>query len=158
MGENKHGPKCTSEETLPSMPYKVDVMLMEITRMLHQRGRVHMESIGLHRGQGYMLKILEENPGIHQSELAALMRMKPPTISVALQRMEVAGLIERKSDDVDMRRISIYITPKATALNEASKQFFSKIEAELLQGLSEGEGEQLRSLLRRVWENMAGQE
>ncbi len=66
-----------------------------------------------------LLKQIERRPGIGLSELARLERLRAPTITSHINRLEAAGFVRKALDRGDRRRIGLHITAagrKAIAL------------------------------------------
>ena len=78
-------------------------LLTLICKLSRDRSRVLMAEIGIHCGQGIALRQLWREDGVTQSELAHGLHVSPATVTIALQRMERIGLIERRSDQRDQR-------------------------------------------------------
>lgn len=81
--------------------------------MLHRR--LLMCSISgrpMHPAQASGLQMLAHHDGIGQSELAELLHVSRPTVTVMLQRMDISGLIQRRPDQADSRITRVYLTGK----------------------------------------------
>ncbi len=76
-------------------------------------------------GQGVCLWYIWKNPGINQTNLAKLMNVAPPTVSLILKRLEKMGLILRKSDPDDMRTLQMFLTEKGEEEIKNLKTSFS---------------------------------
>jgi DNA-binding MarR family transcriptional regulator len=61
---------------------------------------------------GYMssLLLIGTNPGVSPSEIAAALAMDMPNMVQIVRMLEEAGLVERKSDSSDRRRLSLSLT------------------------------------------------
>jgi DNA-binding MarR family transcriptional regulator len=120
------------------------------------RTRVHgtLEEIGLYRGQQFILHVLWENEGVTHSELAERTCVQPATITNALQRMEKAGLVERRQDEQDQRVSRVYLTDAGRSMREKAEQVWRGMEVQAFAGFSEEEQAILRELLTRVQENL----
>ncbi|MGQ9473722.1 MAG: MarR family transcriptional regulator [Candidatus Caldatribacteriaceae bacterium] len=71
-----------------------------------------MGKIGLHKGQPVILALLWKQDGLTQKEIAESLGLRPPTLTVMLQRMEKAGFLKRMVDVRDMRMIRVSLTEK----------------------------------------------
>ncbi len=101
-----------------------------------------------------ILRELSFKTGLCQLDLSRSTNLKPPTISVALQKMEAEGLVMRVVDDVDMRATRVYLTEKGKSINEQLFERFRTADEIALEGLSEEELLTLTSLLERVRNNL----
>ena len=91
-------------------------LLTRICKLSRDRSRVLMAEIGIHCGQGIALRQLWRTDGLTQSELAHRLHVAPATVTIALQRMERIGLIERRSDQRDQRVSHVFLTDRGRSL------------------------------------------
>jgi DNA-binding MarR family transcriptional regulator len=129
-------------------------MLARTCKFLRVCAHGTLEEIGLYRGQQFILHVLWENEGITHSELAERSCVQPATITNALQRMEKAGLVERRSDERDQRVSRVYLTDAGRSMREKAEQVWRRMEAQAFAGFSGEEQSTLRELLMRVQENL----
>jgi DNA-binding MarR family transcriptional regulator len=61
-----------------------------------------------------LLTLLDQGP-IRMTELAAHERVRTPTTTVAIRRLEKLGLVKRSRDASDLRAVLVDITPKGLA-------------------------------------------
>ena len=64
------------------------------------------------RSMGELICALRKEKGLTQRELAEKMCVKPPSMTVALQKMEKNEYVTRKPDQEDQRIIRITLTEK----------------------------------------------
>lgn len=102
-----------------------------------------------------LLMHLAFGDGVTQLELAAATKLKPPTVSVALKKMESEGYITRRSDEKDLRAVRVYLTEKGRMLDRANERKLREIDDIMMQGFSEEECRVLGDLLLRVRNNLA---
>ena len=98
---------------------------------------------------------LSHGDGKTQLEIANHIHLKPPTVSVALAKLEKEGYIERKSDPMDARCTRVYLTEKGKSIHERAHSTIETLEANATKGLSDEEIKQLNLLLFKVRENIA---
>lgn len=109
------------------------------SRMFHNAMRAECEKSGISKSFQPMFFHLRKNPGLSQHELVRLTNLTPPTVSVTLQKMESEGLIVRKSDEYDERRMRIYITEKGIMTDDKIRAAAHCIECGMTKNLSEDE-------------------
>ena len=68
--------------------------------------------------------------------------------------MESEGLVERRCDDEDMRRMKVCITEKGRAVDDSMRARCREVEQIMQAGLTEQELEGLTAALRKILENM----
>lgn len=98
-------------------PDEVDAATMDAFRafkramMLHRR--LLMAAFAdepVHAAQGACLQALAHRDGLSQTDLAETLHVSRPSVTAMLQRMESAGLIERRSDEADSRVSRVLLT------------------------------------------------
>ncbi len=142
--------------TYPWEEESLGYVLASICRQIRREAHAHFEGLGLHRGQNFILRILWEEEGLSQSEMAARLNLSPATITNALQNMEKAGFIRREQDAEDQRISRVYLTETGQEIRGRAETLWQMLEARAFGGLSEGEQEQLHALLLRVRDNLGG--
>src|SRR4029079_7006133 len=66
-----------------------------------------------------LLTLLEQGP-IRMTELAAHERVRTPTTTVAIRRLEKLGLVKRSRDPSDLRAVLVDITPEGLAPHQGA--------------------------------------
>jgi DNA-binding MarR family transcriptional regulator len=81
-----------------------------------------------------LLTLLEQGP-IRMTELAAHERVRTPTTTVAIRRLEKLGLVKRSRDPSDLRAVLVDITPEGRAQHQealaARRDYLAKLLAKL---------------------------
>lgn len=85
-----------------------------------------------------LLTLLDSGP-IRMTELAARERVRTPTTTVAIRRLENLGLVKRSRDQSDMRAVLVEVTPQGQVQYQEALQARRTHLAELLTRLSEDE-------------------
>lgn len=130
-------------------------LLPQVCRLHYTRAQELFSSIGLHRGQPFLLNVLWAEEGLAHSELAARMHVTPATITKMLQRMEESGFVIRKHDDEDHRVSRVYLTEHGRVVRQRVADVWQTLENEAFEGLSYDEREMLHGLLARVRHNLS---
>jgi len=129
--------------------------LLQVHKAHRARAEAALNRLGLHTGQEMLLLRLWIEEGIPQSQLAVSMGVEPPTATKMLQRMEHAGLIERRPDPEDARVSRVYLTERGRALEQPVLEVWKQLEAQTVAGLSPTELALLRRLLMQVAANLS---
>jgi DNA-binding MarR family transcriptional regulator len=129
-------------------------LLARTCKLLRIRAHTLLGEIGLYRGQQFVLSALWDQEGINQSELAEQLHVQPATITNALQRMERAGLVERRHDTEDRRVSRVYLTDAGRDIREAVEAIWAELEERAFAGLSPEEIEVFRRLMAQVYDNL----
>jgi DNA-binding MarR family transcriptional regulator len=93
-------------------------VLLQLVREL--RREVH--PLGITGGQVSLLVQIKRRPGIGVRDLAGLERVSPAAISGAVDRLERAGLIERRRDAADRRRQGLTVSAAGDRVLRAVKR------------------------------------
>jgi DNA-binding MarR family transcriptional regulator len=93
-----------------------------------------------------LLTLLDQGP-IRMTELAAHERVRTPTTTVAIRRLEKLGLVKRSRDPSDLRAVLVDITPRGLAQHRESLAARQAQLAALLSKLSEEDLETLTKAL-----------
>ena len=119
--------------------------------------RTLAEELGPHRvttGQWSALRVLWREEGLSQVELAQRMMVEKASLTSVLKAMEAAGLITRRRNAVDRRKVNIFLTAPARRLKSKVFPLVGKINRRATRRLSAEQVQQLHSLLARVMMNL----
>src|ERR1700749_5300756 len=103
-----------------------------------------------------LVTLLDRGP-IRMTDLAAHERVRTPTTTVAIRRLEKIGLVKRSRDPSDLRAVLVDITPRGLAVHRESLTNRIHALATLLSQLSEPDRETLTKALAPL-ERLAGSE
>ncbi|MEA3239597.1 MAG: MarR family winged helix-turn-helix transcriptional regulator [Candidatus Bipolaricaulota bacterium] len=129
-------------------------LLTLICKLSRNRSRILMAEVGIHCGQGIALRQLWRTDGVTQSELAHSLHVAPATVTIALQRMERVGLIERRPDKRDQRVSHVFLTDRGRSLRMKVEENWHKLEGQMLVGFSSKEREVMSEHLLRILANL----
>ena len=129
--------------------------LGETSRMLRRQFNRHAAAVGATSAQWRAMFRLSREPGMKQVELAERLDVEPITAGRTIDRLEEAGLVERRRDPVDRRVWRIYLTDRAEPLIERLKVVAEDVLAGALEGLSKEEIAAMRRALERIRENVS---
>lgn len=122
-----------------------------VKRSLYGRIAPH----GIRGGSWFALRVLWQEDGISQRELARRLGVMEPWVLEMVRSMERDGLIERTRDETDRRRMKLSLTEKARALEPKMMEIASAVNQLMLEGFSESEELLLKLLLKKVRERLA---
>jgi DNA-binding MarR family transcriptional regulator len=93
-----------------------------------------------------LVTLLDQGP-IRMTDLAAHERVRTPTTTVAIRRLEKIGLVKRSRDPSDLRAVLVDITPRGLAVHRESLTNRIAALAALLSRLSESDLDTLTKAL-----------
>ena len=129
-------------------------LLHDVARLLRRRFEEKARLLKLTRSQWQVLAQLTRNEGIHQGALADLLEIKAITLVRLLDRMEKAGLVQRRSDPTDRRVRKLYLTAKAHPLLAEMRMMGTAAREEALKGISKSDRETMLETLITMKTNL----
>ncbi len=129
-------------------------LIVEISRLL--RARMQREDCGVmaQNTARLVMSHLAVNGSMGQLEIVALTRLKPPTVSTLLRRMENEGYITRVADENDHRAMRVALTEKGKEFDREHLRRLSTNDHQAVKGLSTEEQKMLEALLLRMRDNL----
>ncbi len=97
-----------------------------------------------------ILVVIEANPGLKQSELAAAARLDRSTIVTVLDKLEARALVERRGSPDDRRVNGLWLTAGGMRLLRRLKRHVLAHEERIVERLSHAERVQLFDLLGKL--------
>ncbi|WP_372622216.1 MarR family winged helix-turn-helix transcriptional regulator [Falsiroseomonas sp.] len=133
-----------------SLGYQVRELNRAIQRNLQARIQPH----GATLGAWYFLRVLWEEDGLTQRELASRTGMQEPTAVIALRGMEQAGWIRREPSADDRRKVAIRLTQSGRALRETLLPEAHAVLDAAMRDMTAEERAMLLALLHRARANL----
>ena len=129
--------------------------LGETSRMLRRQFNRHAAAVGATSAQWRAMFRLSREPGMKQVELAERLDVEPITAGRTIDRLEEAGLVERRRDPVDRRVWRLYLTDQAEPMIDQLKLVAEQVLAGALAGISKAEIAAMRGTLEKIRENVS---
>lgn len=133
------------------MPY----LLVDSSRMLRRAFNERVRATGATSQQARLLLQLSRTPGQNQSYYAERLEIEPITLCRMVDRMEEAGLLERRADPRDRRARLLHLTKRSRGEIERIRAALAGLIETMLDGLDEEEQAQLASMLTRISGNLS---
>jgi len=128
--------------------------IAETSRMMRRHFNRRASVIGVTSAQWRALAWLSHEPRLKQVELAERLDVEPITAGRIVDRLEEAGLVERKADPVDRRAWRLVVTDRAQPIIERLTDLADDMAGDIFVGLETEELEAVRAMLSRVRENI----
>ena len=80
------------------MEDNIAVLLAQVARLMRRNFDERARAIGVTRPQWQVISTLARNEGINQGALADLLEVEPITTARMIDRLQEAGLVERRAD------------------------------------------------------------
>lgn len=130
-------------------------LLNNAARLSSRRLSAKLASHNVTPPQWGVLVALWEQDGLSLSELAHRSFFDGPTMTGIVDRLEKAGLVERRRDNADRRVISVYLTEQGRALQSILPDLSDDANREAITGLSDAQIAEFVRTLRRVIANLS---
>ena len=125
-------------------------LLADASRLIRKLADRRLGTIGVTRAQWQALANLRRIGPMTQAALAEMMEVETATIARLIDRLEAAGLIERKAEAQDRRVKLVTMTDKAAALMDEMGVIGQKLRDDMLIDLSPPELEGLIASLTTI--------
>lgn len=142
-------------------PENLNIEHMPVQMLLHQTMHLYtqyiiqlMEPSQLKPSHAGILFILNERGPCSQRELADMINVRPPSVTVALQKLERLGYIEKQPDTKDQRIVRIQISEKGKVCIAEAGNVIHKVEGVLFKNISAEEKMLMRRLIMQMRENL----
>jgi DNA-binding MarR family transcriptional regulator len=133
-------------------------LLHDTARLLRRDFERRSKGTGLTRAQWAVLAYVARNEGSNQAALADMLDIEPITLVRLLDKLEAAGLVERRPDPADRRVRRLYLTEATGPLLGQLQHLASETREAALAGLTDAERQQLTDLLMKVRGNLSGRD
>jgi MarR family transcriptional regulator for hemolysin len=137
------------------------LLIHDVGRLLRRLIDQRAQAVGMTSAQWRVLSAVaraefkqEEAP--NQAAIADQMDLEPITLSRLIDRMEAAGLIERRPDPADRRAHRLYLQEGARPLVARFREIAIGCLTDALAGVSEAELDQVTDVLTRIRNNLTG--
>ncbi len=120
-------------------------------RLLKLRlGEMPRLDVDLTFSQMELMGYVMHSPNCHVQDIADGLELTPPTVSVAVRRLEEEGWLERQPDPQDGRAFIISLTSESIEMLQRANSARDKGIRKFLIGLAPNEQEQLINLLEKA--------
>lgn len=126
------------------------MLISDVQKIFHNHMREESEKNNLNNTYRPVIFFLSRFDGMTQLDLVKRTRLKAPTISLTLRKMEQEGLVKRVIDENDARKVCVYLTEKGYAYDDKIKELIKTTEKQVLSKLEEKENKELERVLRKL--------
>lgn len=138
------------------MERRVGTVLAQVARLMRRTFDERAKEIGVTRPQWQVLGVLLRYEGINQGGLADILEVEPITAGRMIDRMQDAGLVERRADPADRRAWRLHLTTRGREIIERLQPMAVETSDEALAGISEADKVHLLHTLERILANLTG--
>lgn len=152
-GECRHPDvKLKHVEPLTAEVFQAFIRLAHLNRQGMQRA---LAQRGVHHGEAICLRLLTEDDGMSQRDLARALHLSPPRVTSILQRLERNGSVTRRPDVDDQRLMRVHLTDEGRLREMKLRAIMEDYISQTLGALSEEEKREFARLLNVLGDRIA---
>lgn len=130
-------------------------LLNDAARLIRRRFDARARALGVSRAQWQVLFALSRLEGSNQTALADHLEVETITLCRMVDRLEEAGLVERRADPADRRAWRLFLTDTARPLLDQLKAVGTDVVEEALAGISDTTRDALADGLTQLRANLS---
>jgi DNA-binding MarR family transcriptional regulator len=133
-------------------------LISDVSRLMRRRFDERARLIGVTRAQWRTLTTLSRHEGINQGAIADLLEVEPITLCRMIDRLEEAGLVERRRDPGDRRAWLLFLTDKAKPIIDELHTLANDLFVYALDGVDDAARSATIATLNAIRANLSTQE
>lgn len=106
--------------------------LYTASRLITQAYTPLLDKLGLTYPQYLVMMVLWEKDGQPVNDIAKRLMLETNTVTPLLQRMEAAGLVVRRRDAFDGRKVVVFLTPAGAALEARALDIPAELSSKMV--------------------------
>jgi DNA-binding MarR family transcriptional regulator len=130
------------------------ILIADVSRLMRRSFNARARSVGVTRPQWQVLTVLIRSEGINQGALAEKLEVEPMTVCRMVDRLQEAGLIERRADPEDRRSWLLFATEKTHVMAKKLRPLADDTLSEALDGIGDSERATLMEMLAHIRLNL----
>ncbi|MGZ3267058.1 MAG: MarR family winged helix-turn-helix transcriptional regulator [Croceibacterium sp.] len=133
----------------------IGYLLADNSRLARWAFDREVREVGVTGPQARLLLNLHRRPGENQGFYAERLEVEPITLCRMVDRLEEAGMVERRRDPADRRAWQLHLTAKSQKLVAKLQQSVDSLVDDMLCGLTSEERAEFARLLKAVGTNLS---
>lgn len=122
--------------------------IMHVASAIRHRQDAGVAGLGLTPAVARALHVLDPDRPLPARDLADQLRCDRSNVTTLVDKLEQAGLVERRADPTDRRQKTLVVTEAGRRMRDRVERVMS--DSRLLDGLTDAELATLRGLMRKV--------
>ena len=110
---------------------------------------------GIPGGYWFLLRVLWREDGVTQRELSERLGVVEPSVVMMLRGMERLDLVRRERDVADRRKMRVFLTERAVALEDELMEVAEDVNHTMLRALTGEDDSHVKAGLRAIREQLA---
>lgn len=132
-------------------------LLWAVDHGLQSASKRMARSLGVTGPQRLVIRIVGRIPGISPGRLAEILHVHPSTLTGVLTRLVDRGVLARRGDTADRRRMILTLTDKGRAINRSTAGTVEAGVRRMLGGIPRSDVEAAGRVLRRLADELTEQ-
>lgn len=132
----------------------IGFLISDVSRLMRRRFDERARALGATRTQWKALAYINRNEGLNQGGLAELLEVEPITLCRMVDRLEEAGLVERRRDPADRRAWRLFLTEKSRPVLDRMRDIADELTHQSLAGVSAEQLNQFTATLEHIRANL----
>jgi len=132
----------------------VGFVVREVWRLFARCLQPRIAREGVTIGMWFALRMLWDEDGMTQRELGERVGINGPTIVMALNSMERAGLVKRVQNQTDRRKINVFLSERGRKLKNKLWPMAAEVLALGFSGLTRKQVQSLNEMLTQIRVNL----
>lgn len=132
------------------MKWYVERFIFIINKRIRNELNHALSDVTLNEGNFFYLTILQEHPGLNQSELKQYVLQEQSVVTRHVNRLVKNGWLEKRKPIHDLRQSKLYLTQKAIDFLPHIEQIVQNVSDHLLNALTNEEQIELRRMLEKI--------
>ncbi len=135
---------------------RLGFLIHDVSRLRRSAFDRCMKHLNVTRSQWWVLAYLSRQDGMTQSQLATELDLGKVAVGGLIDRLEKSGLLRREADPADKRVNRVYLQPSSKQLITRMRKVSHRMNAQILQGLSESKLEVAAETLDAMKRSLLG--
>lgn len=137
---------------------KLTSKINDVSKIFNDELNEKCASIGITPATRKILSYLSSDDPVNQLYIVNKTKLKAPTISVSLSRLEKKGIIKRQVCDIDMRNVDVCLSEKGQEIDDQIKAFSNEIDKKMMKDITQEEIDSCLKVLDKLQKNILGDE
>ncbi|MGK8642562.1 MarR family winged helix-turn-helix transcriptional regulator [Brucella anthropi] len=126
------------------LPYRLLRVTSEITDLYDKR---YKAELGITIPESRVIHVLARFSDISSREICQMTTLSKSSVSIALQRLEAAGVLTREANTQDQRLVTLTFTKKGNVLRKKLVGLALEMEADIIKFMGEPKAHDLMNIL-----------
>ena len=144
--------------TADSAAQSIAWLVSDVARLMRRDFDRRVRELGLTQAQWRAIAHLARDEGINQAELAERLEVKPITLARLIDRMQLAGWVERRADVNDRRASRLFLTQSVQPILDELHEHVAAAVNDLLKQISKPDRRILAQALQQMKLNLTDSE